>query len=110
MRLKFWDDAIGKLYNKENPPIPEHPVVKELKMCIDKNRLTKRFFQRLIFARNRPSNLGFLTVKDVEDYCENTVSSVFYLLMEIHGIKNVHADHAASHLGKAQGMVNMLRF
>lgn len=109
MRLKFWDDAIGKIYSQDNPPIPEHPVIKELKIYVDKKKLTKRFFQRLIAARNRPSNLGFLTVKEVEDYCENTVSSVLYLLMEVHDMKNVHADHAASHLGKAQGIVNMLR-
>lgn len=25
------------------------------------------------------------------------------------GIQNVHADHAASHLGKAQGLANMVR-
>lgn len=25
------------------------------------------------------------------------------------GIENVHADHAASHLGKAQGITNMIR-
>jgi NADH dehydrogenase [ubiquinone] 1 alpha subcomplex assembly factor 6 len=25
------------------------------------------------------------------------------------GIKNIHADHAASHLGKAHGIVNLIR-
>lgn len=30
--------------------------------------------------------------------------------MEAGGIKNVNADHAASHLGKAQGLVQLLRY
>lgn len=29
--------------------------------------------------------------------------------MEAHGIKNIKADHAASHLGKAHGIVTLLR-
>lgn len=54
-------------------------------------------------------NLTFMSVKDIEDYCEQSVSSVYYLMLDGAGIKNVHVDHAASHLGKAQGIVNLLR-
>lgn len=50
-----------------------------------------------------------MSVKDIEDYCEQSVSSVYYLLLDAAGIKNVHTDHAASHLGKAQGIANLLR-
>lgn len=55
-------------------------------------------------------NLTFMTVKDIEDYCEQSVSSVYYLILDSAGIKNVHTDHAASHLGKAQGITNLLRW
>lgn len=35
---------------------------------------------------------------------------MFYLILEGCGAKNIHADHAASHLGKAQGLVQQLRY
>lgn len=34
---------------------------------------------------------------------------MYYLLLKILSIENINADHAASHLGKAQGICNMLR-
>lgn len=109
MRLKFWEDAIEKIYDSEVKSIPDHPVIKEIKKAVEIHKLTKRFFQRLITSRNRPSNQGFVTTKQLEDYTENSNSSIYYLLFETNGIKNIHADHAASHLGKAQGIVNLLR-
>lgn len=29
--------------------------------------------------------------------------------MEAHGITNINADHAASHMGKAHGIINLIR-
>jgi NADH dehydrogenase [ubiquinone] 1 alpha subcomplex assembly factor 6 len=66
------------------------------------------FLKRLVKARCN-TNLKFVVTKQLEDYAEQSVSSVYYLLLEAMGIKNVHADHAASHLGKAQGITNLLR-
>lgn len=45
----------------------------------------------------------------MENYAEETVSSVNYLLLESLNCRNVNSDHAASHLGKAQGITNILR-
>ena len=108
MRLKFWEDALDKLYDKKSPKLPEHPVIQELKLAIDSKKLTKRYFERLITARKIP-NLSFVTVKQLENYSEESVSSVNYLILELLDVRNVNADHAASHLGKAQGIANMLR-
>ncbi|XP_055591559.1 NADH dehydrogenase (ubiquinone) complex I, assembly factor 6 homolog [Uranotaenia lowii] len=108
MRLKFWEETVDKLYREDLKHVPDQPVVQEIKQAIDKHRLTKRYFQRLVTARWN-SNLRFVTSKQLEEYVENSVSSVYYLLLEAHGVRNVHADHAASHLGKAQGIVNLLR-
>ncbi|XP_019558491.2 NADH dehydrogenase (ubiquinone) complex I, assembly factor 6 homolog [Aedes albopictus] len=108
MRLKFWEDTIDKLFKNDLKHVPEQPVIQELKEVIDSKKLTKRYFQRLISARLN-ANLRFVTTKQMEEYVENSVCSVLYLLLEAHGVRNVHADHAASHLGKAQGIVNLLR-
>lgn len=109
MRLKFWDEAIDKVYDKNVLKVPDHPVVNELHRLIQSQKMTKQFFKRLIACRNRPRNQGFLTMKQLEEYAESSVSNVYYLSLEASAIKNVHADHACSHLGKAQGIVNMLR-
>lgn len=109
MRLKFWDEAIDKIYDKNTVKVPDHPVVNELHQLSKSQKMTKQFFKRLIACRHRPRNQGFLTMKQLEEYAEHSVSNVYYLSLEARGIKNVHADHACSHLGKAQGIVNMLR-
>lgn len=53
--------------------------------------------------------MNFITTKQLEDYAEQSVSSVYYLLLETLKVNNVNVDHALSHLGKAQGIANMLR-
>ena len=51
----------------------------------------------------------FASLEALENYCESTVSSVNYLLLETVGVRDVRVDHAASHLGKAQGIVTAIR-
>lgn len=108
MRLKFWEETVSKLFDKNTQPLPEHPVVSELSLLLNKTKFTKRYFDRLINAR-KIQNLNFISTKQMENYAEETVSSVHYLLLEMLNCRNVHADHAASHLGKAQGITNILR-
>lgn len=98
------------MYDKEKKKlIPEqHPVINELNIIIKEKNLTKRYFDRLVGSR-KIQNLNFITSKQLENYAEETVSCVFYLLLEMLGCRNVHADHAASHLGKALGISNLLR-
>lgn len=46
------------------------------------------------------------SLEALEKYCEETSSSLLYLTLEILGVKDTNADHAASHLGnekKKQG-------
>lgn len=77
--------------------------------AIAKYNLPKHYFQRVINERERQPNAMFPTTKELEQYVENTNSSLFYLMLKIGGIASLHADHAASHLGKAQGICNILR-
>ena len=45
---------------------------------------------------------SFNDIQSAEDYAEKSVSSILYLTLEALDVKNVNADHAASHIGKAQ--------
>lgn len=51
----------------------------------------------------------FSTKSELEQYVETSTSSVYYLLLKILGVENMNADHAISHVAKAQGICNMLR-
>lgn len=51
----------------------------------------------------------FSTKSELENYVETSTSSVYYLLLKILGIENMNADHAISHMAKAQGICNLLR-
>ncbi|KAL3858745.1 hypothetical protein ACJMK2_008999 [Sinanodonta woodiana] len=107
MRMQFWKDAIDNIF-KGNPP--HAPVALELAKVIEKHKLNKIWFTRLMEARAEQLEAdGFRSVKAVEDYGENTVSALLYLLLQCAGVKNIHADHVASHLGRAQGVVTLLR-
>lgn len=109
MRMKFWEDALDNCFSNSNK-IPNHPVVIELHRVLKSNKFTKRYFQSLIKSRQDILlNNTFATLESMEKYAEQSVSSIYYLILEGSNIRNVQADHAASHLGKAQGLVQLLR-
>ncbi|KAK7492253.1 hypothetical protein BaRGS_00016550 [Batillaria attramentaria] len=93
MRLQFWKDTVERLLEAARY-----------------FRLSKRLFKRLVEARaEQLERDGFQSIQEVELYAENTASTLHYLMLECLGVKNVHADHAASHIGKAQGVTTLLR-
>ncbi|XP_014210744.1 NADH dehydrogenase (ubiquinone) complex I, assembly factor 6 [Copidosoma floridanum] len=107
MRLKFWEETLNKTYDGKPPKNPTHL---ELHRVLQENKLSKHYFKRLIEARfNQLSNSIFINLESLEKYAENTVSSVYYLILEAQGTKDVHTDHYASHLGKAHGIVTLIR-
>lgn len=58
---------------------------------------------------NKLSGSIFADLESLEKYCDYTTSSIYYLLLEAQGTGTVNADHAASHFGKAHGLVNLIR-
>ncbi|KAM9309861.1 NADH dehydrogenase (ubiquinone) complex I, assembly factor 6 isoform 2-T2 [Pholidichthys leucotaenia] len=107
MRMQFWQTAIEDIY-KDEPP--NQPVSTELWRAVRKHNLTKRWLLRIITEREKGlEDRAYRNLQELESYSENTQASLLYLLLECLGVKNVHADHAASHVGKAQGIVTCLR-
>ncbi|KAL1490943.1 hypothetical protein ABEB36_011612 [Hypothenemus hampei] len=110
MRLKFWEEAIDKCYLKDFKQVPKHPVAIELFKAISRTNLSKRYLKNLVVARqNTIDSKHFRLIDDLEKYVEQTVSSTYYLILEGSNVRNLDIDHAASHLGKAQGIVQHLR-
>ncbi|KAJ3597655.1 hypothetical protein NHX12_001172 [Muraenolepis orangiensis] len=107
MRMQFWKAAIEEIYRDE---APLQPISTELWKAVRKHALTKRWLLRIITEREKDmDDRAYRNLQELEAYSENTQSSMLYLLLECLGVKNVHADHAASHIGKAQGIVTCLR-
>uniref|UniRef100_UPI003AABB873 NADH dehydrogenase (ubiquinone) complex I, assembly factor 6 isoform X3 n=1 Tax=Centroberyx gerrardi TaxID=166262 RepID=UPI003AABB873 len=107
MRMQFWKAAIEEIY-RDDPPL--QPVSAELWRAVRKHYLTKRWLLRIITEREKDlEDRAYRNLQELEAYSENTQSSLIYLLLECLGLKDVHADHAASHIGKAQGIVTSLR-
>lgn len=54
---------------------------------------------------NRP----FTSLAALEDYAENTYATLMYTTLAAMPMRSVHMDHLASHIGKACGIVAVLR-
>ncbi|XP_042126784.1 NADH dehydrogenase (ubiquinone) complex I, assembly factor 6 isoform X2 [Peromyscus maniculatus bairdii] len=107
MRMQFWKKAVEDMY-RDNPP--HQPVAVELWKAVKRHNLTKRWLMRIIDERERNlDDKAYRSVRELEDYAEGTQSCLLYLTLEVLGVKDLHADHAASHIGKAQGIVTCLR-
>ncbi|KAJ1983353.1 hypothetical protein H4R34_001339 [Dimargaris verticillata] len=102
MRLLFWKQFLDNL--------TKHPVTLVLNDAIHELKLSVSWLRKLITARE--TNLTHPTyhrLDDIETYAELTASSLLYLQLEMLGIRDVKADHLASHLGKAIGIATILR-
>ncbi|XP_043457346.1 NADH dehydrogenase (ubiquinone) complex I, assembly factor 6 isoform X1 [Prionailurus bengalensis] len=107
MRMEFWRKTVDDIYS-DNPP--QQPVAIELWKAVKRHNLTKRWLMKIIGEREKNlDDKPYRNIQELENYAENTQSSLLYLTLEILGVKDLHADHAASHIGKAQGIVTCLR-
>ncbi|OZJ03951.1 hypothetical protein BZG36_02942 [Bifiguratus adelaidae] len=107
MRMQFWRDTIDKVY-KGTPP--SQPIAIALAEALKTCSFSSMWIKRLIDERE--ANLQdpqYMTIKDLETYAENTASQVLYLQLESLGVRDVQADHAVSHIGKAIGITTLLR-
>ncbi|NXC12337.1 NDUF6 factor, partial [Corythaeola cristata] len=107
MRMQFWREAVESIYG-DNPP--HQPVATELWRAVKRHNLTKMWFMKIIDEREKNlDDRAYRNIQELETYAENTQSALLYLTLEMLGVRDIHADHAASHIGKAQGIVTCLR-
>jgi NADH dehydrogenase [ubiquinone] 1 alpha subcomplex assembly factor 6 len=108
MRFAWWKDAIQSAYDGKDV---KHPVITALAHTLAVQKLSQYRLQRLVAAKaaDQVDHRPFHSVQDLEDFAEATQSQLAYLQLEAGSIRNSEADHAASHLGKAVGIVSLLR-
>lgn len=79
-------------------------------MLVHSKQLSRQWLNRMIDSResilgDKPHN----TVSDLEEYAEKSISSTLYLILQSMGVQSVVCDHVASHIGKLQGITNLIR-
>lgn len=114
MRLAWWQQRVDAAFRSNttaNQPLTtNHPVDDALADAIAHSAFTKGWFSRLIDERMRQlEHAQPATLADVERTAEHVHSSLLYLLLESVNVKHIDADHIASHIGVAAGIVTLLR-
>ncbi|KAF9685709.1 hypothetical protein SADUNF_Sadunf03G0082400 [Salix dunnii] len=84
MRLFWWQEAIDKIY-------ADKPVEAQI------NDVRRDF-------TDIPE-----TIEELEKYAEDTVSTLLYMILQTGAIRSTAVDHAASHVGKASGLLCLQR-
>ena len=109
MRLQFWRQTLESIYSSVDRQI-QNPVARELDLLVRYNDLSKSWFHRLIKSRETTLNdAPFADLEQLEAYLDQSISPTFYLLLELTQKRTLNGDHIGSHLGRAQGLINVVR-
>ncbi|KAI8616914.1 isoprenoid synthase domain-containing protein, partial [Chytriomyces sp. MP71] len=109
LRFNFWRNLVASVY--EGRPVNHHVATALAESLQAGSPLSKQFLLRILSAREADftSKSLYPTIDALEQYTENTQSSILYLQLEASGIRDFKVDHVASHIGKAVGLTTLLR-
>ncbi|KYK56611.1 putative ribosomal protein MRP17, mitochondrial [Drechmeria coniospora] len=116
MRMKFWQESLEKTFAGQPPREPIcillHKGLKELDARAGgTTRASIKFWvSRLAKTREKHmDNRPYASLASLEEYAENTYSTMMYASLASVPLRSMHMDHLASHIGKACGIVAILR-
>jgi len=132
LRMQWWRDAVAFLYQrqcdtrkrKRQPQPPnsnftsnnndesflKNPIVRSLHHTILTKRLTPRFLNRLIDARETDLEIyQYPTIHSLLRYSEQTYCSLLYLTLECCDILDEEADAVAFQIGVGVGITTAIR-
>lgn len=110
LRFGFWGVQLNQMFGTEQPAADQlPPVMQELTRAHLAYGFTRRWLDRILQAREADTGGQPSTIAELEEFGEATASSLLYLSLETLGVRDVQADHAASHLGKALSISSLLR-
>jgi NADH dehydrogenase [ubiquinone] 1 alpha subcomplex assembly factor 6 len=116
LRMQFWRDAINKTFAGAPPKEPImillHRVLSRLAETSPQSNpgSIKFWLLRMISTREKHmDNRPFTSLSALEDYAENTYSTLMYSTLAALSVHSMHMDHLASHIGKACGIAAVCR-
>ncbi|KAI1431233.1 squalene/phytoene synthase [Xylaria sp. CBS 124048] len=116
LRMQFWRNAVNDTF-AGNPPkepimILLHRVLTRLEETSSRSNTSsiKFWLLRVISTREKHmDNRPFPTLATLEEYAENTYSTLMYSTLAALSVQSMHVDHLASHIGKACGIAAICR-
>ncbi|KAI1113188.1 squalene/phytoene synthase [Nemania sp. NC0429] len=116
LRMQFWRDAINNTFAGRPPKEPImillHRALSRISDASSESSLGSiRFWLlRMVGTREKHmDNRPFPTLSALEDYAENTYSTLMYCMLAALSVQSMHMDHLASHVGKACGIAAVCR-
>ena len=116
-RMQFWRDTVDGVFAGSPPREPIsillHKALADLRVRSEGSSSAKSLkFWLLRFLNTREQymdNRPFTSLAALEEYAENTYATLMYMALAAMPVRSVHADHLASHIGKATGIATTLR-
>ncbi|KAI0393606.1 squalene/phytoene synthase [Xylariaceae sp. FL0594] len=116
LRMQFWRDAINNTFAGRPPKEPimillHHVMARLAETSPESSHSSIKFWLlRMIGTREKHmDNRPFTSLTALEDYAENTYSTIMYSTLAALGVNSMHMDHLASHVGKACGITAVCR-
>jgi NADH dehydrogenase [ubiquinone] 1 alpha subcomplex assembly factor 6 len=114
--MQFWRDNLTRTFANTPPKEPVaillHYALKSLESRHPglSTGAMKAWFMKVIHAREQyMDNRPYPDLASLESYAEHTYSTLMYLTLAALPLHSMAADHMASHIGKATGIVAVLR-
>ncbi|KZF26693.1 hypothetical protein L228DRAFT_279864 [Xylona heveae TC161] len=124
MRMEFWRQTISSTFAGRPPKEPVAILLSHALSTLSSHSqslssssssssfssMPKSWFLRIISAREQYlNNAPYPSLDALESYAESTYSTLLYLTLSALPLSSLTADHIASHIGKASGIVAVLR-
>jgi len=111
MRYQWWKDAVKKAFSEQSTYEMQQPSMNALSNVISVSNMSKYRLLRLIgsYEQEALRSSPFQTIEELENFAEGTSSQLLYLQLEACNEADASSEHAASHLGKAFGICQLLR-
>ncbi|KAG6038649.1 hypothetical protein E4U19_000114 [Claviceps sp. Clav32 group G5] len=116
MRLEFWQQSINATFAGRPPHQPICLLLDDALKGLESRagsstkKSLKFWISRFLKTKGQyMDGRPFPTVSALEDYAENTNSTLMYATLASIPLRSMHVDHLASHIGKACGIVSVLR-
>ncbi|KAG6000364.1 hypothetical protein E4U54_001439 [Claviceps lovelessii] len=116
IRIKFWQESLDKTFAETPPREPiclllHHALQSlEARAGTSTKKSIKFWVSRLVRTREKHmTSRPYPSLSALEAYAENTYSAMMYATLASLPLRSTHIDHLASHIGKACGIVAVLR-
>jgi NADH dehydrogenase [ubiquinone] 1 alpha subcomplex assembly factor 6 len=114
--MQFWRDNINRIFANAPPKEPVAILLHNAIVSLQERHpnastaVMKGWFMKIISARETyMDNRPYTTLDALENYAENTYSTLMYLTLASLPLHSLPLDHLASHIGKATGITTVLR-